>query len=293
MKTKFERAAQAHIASRGSAGTRKLYESDLAAWLLHCELEGVSPDEPDLATATKFRDKLVKKYESSVVRRMLSALSSMHEAAGVSNVFNGKRLQRPERDDVALTKEFTADEAARLIAAAEQEAASGESPHAVRDAAVLRLMYDHGLRVGTVTKILRERVVRRGDRVAIFVRPKKKGWVEVVLTSEAAEALARWMDQSPEMKYVFPAPRGSGPLGTTAINKRLDIYGKRCGVEHPHPHRFRATYITDAIESGIPLHEVQASAHHSDPKSTQRYDRGVRGTGVASMVASFRKGKSE
>lgn len=287
----FERAARAHIASRGSAGTRKLYEGDLAAWLAHCAAEGVSPDEPDLAASTSFRDAIVQKYQPSVVRRILSALSSMHEAAGVNNVFNGKRLQRPERDDVALTKEFTENEARALIAAAEAEYLEDESTTALRDSVVLHLMNEHGLRIGTVLGLRRERVLRNGDSITIQVRPKKKGYVEVVLTSIAAAALAQWLDEDPDLKsgFVFPAPNNRQPLDTRIIGKRLVIYGKRCGVENAHPHRFRATFITAAFDAGVPLNEAQAAAHHSDPKSTLRYDRGRRGTGVADTVAAFRK----
>lgn len=56
-----------------------------------------------------------------------------------------------------------------------------------------------------------------------------------------------------------------------------------------HPHQFRATFITEALDAGVPLHEVQAAVHHADPRTTQRYDRGARGAGVTAALEKFRR----
>ena len=65
------------------------------------------------------------------------------------------------------------------------------------------------------------------------------------------------------------------------------MYGKMLGIK-VHPHSFRAAYITDALDSGLQLHEVQAAVHHADPATTLRYDRRERGAGVAAQVEKFR-----
>jgi len=65
--------------------------------------------------------------------------------------------------------------------------------------------------------------------------------------------------------------------------------GNEAGVKHLHPHRFRSSFVTRALDAGVALHEVQAAVGHSSPDITQRYDRGVRGRGVTLALAKFRK----
>jgi integrase/recombinase XerD len=42
---------------------------------------------------------------------------------------------------------------------------------------------------------------------------------------------------------------------------------------HLSPHSFRVTTITDLLEQGVPLDEVQHLAGHADPRTTRLYDR--------------------
>jgi site-specific recombinase XerD len=40
-----------------------------------------------------------------------------------------------------------------------------------------------------------------------------------------------------------------------------------------HPHRLRHAFVTTALDAGVPLHDVQDSAGHADPRTTMRYNR--------------------
>ena len=39
------------------------------------------------------------------------------------------------------------------------------------------------------------------------------------------------------------------------------------------PHSFRVTTVTDLLEQGVPLEDVQYLAGHADPRTTRLYDR--------------------
>ena len=43
--------------------------------------------------------------------------------------------------------------------------------------------------------------------------------------------------------------------------------------ERLSPHSFRVAAITDLLEQGVPLDEVQQLAGHADPRTTRLYDR--------------------
>jgi len=50
------------------------------------------------------------------------------------------------------------------------------------------------------------------------------------------------------------------------------------------PHSLRHTFITLALDAGVPLGDVQEAASHADPRTTMRYDRGRHGDAAGADV---------
>ncbi|HZA76122.1 MAG TPA: tyrosine-type recombinase/integrase [Acidimicrobiales bacterium] len=49
---------------------------------------------------------------------------------------------------------------------------------------------------------------------------------------------------------------------------------RRAGIaKRVGPHTLRHAFITDALDAGVPLRDVQEAASHADPRTTMRYDR--------------------
>jgi site-specific recombinase XerD len=293
MTSDFERAAREHAASRGAKGTRALYSADLTTWLAFCDAQSFDPARPTRAAVIAYRDKLQASVADATVRRTLAALSSMYDNAlddegkPVASWNPFRKLPRPAAVTHGLTESVT-DEAAQAVIA---EAEKDSSYFGVRDAALIRLLYDTGLRVSSVVALKRTSLFRRGTQLLLRVVVKGGKQKEVEIPDEAAEALDRWLYIASDSEFVFPARGGKGAFATKAVNKRLDVYAKAAGVGHVHPHQFRAAYITSALDAGVPLNEVRASVHHEDPKTTLRYDRKERGAGVTAAVSAFREEK--
>ena len=51
----------------------------------------------------------------------------------------------------------------------------------------------------------------------------------------------------------------------------MTALGKRAGVEDCHPHRMRRTFITNAVNRGMPLQEAATLAGHSSTETTLLY----------------------
>lgn len=47
--------------------------------------------------------------------------------------------------------------------------------------------------------------------------------------------------------------------------------GKKAGVNKVHPHKFRRTVVTKAIDKGMPIEQVQRLLGHSQINTTMRY----------------------
>jgi len=287
----FKEAALEHARSRGAKSTRETYAYDLQTWIDYCAITQADPTKPTLTVATAFRDLLLKTRKGLSVRRTLSALSSMYQAAvdrekplARWNPF--RKLPRPSSDLFSQTEAISDTDVRKIIEKAKDD---------TRDSAVLRLLYDTGLRCSSVAALVRADVVMRGETTVLRVIVKGSKRRETELPEITARALQLWialLDRREESSpWLFPSARGEGHMHPTSINKMVAHYGKLACVDHVHPHRFRASYVTSALDAGIPLHEVQASVHHSSPVTTQRYDRGVRGGGVTDAVAKFRSEK--
>ena len=60
-------------------------------------------------------------------------------------------------------------------------------------------------------------------------------------------------------------------LTESGVELRLREMGKKLGVEKVHPHKFRRTMATRAIEKGMPIEQVQKILGHEQIDTTFRY----------------------
>ena len=169
-----------------------------------------------------------------------------------------------------------ATELRALLAAA----ASGSGAAALRDGAILALLFGCGLRRAEVAAMNREDVADDGR-----VRVHGKGGRErdVWLRNGFAVLVGRWL----EVRGAAPGPlfgrarRGGGVgggrisgSGVHAVVLRLAKAAGVCDVSAPD---FRRTWVGNLLDKGVALPTVQALAGHSDPATTARYDRRIDG----------------
>ena len=68
--------------------------------------------------------------------------------------------------------------------------------------------------------------------------------------------------------------RDGQPLNRNKAARMVANIAKRCGIKkHVTPHVLRAAFVTNALDAGVPIRDVQVAARHSDPATTSRYDR--------------------
>ena len=82
---------------------------------------------------------------------------------------------------------------------------------------------------------------------------------------------------------LYVGERRSGPVFVGANGLRMDRYAadrtvkrlsRRAGiVKRISPRSLRHSFITAALDAGVPLRDVQEAANHADPRTTMRYDR--------------------
>jgi integrase/recombinase XerD len=210
---------------------------------------------------------------ASTVARRVAALRAFfrHE------MLLGKREDNPAaalklpRRHRTLPKTLSPAEAERLI-----DAANGTTPRALRDRAIVELLYGAGLRVSEATGLQR-RSVDLEDRV---VRALGKGSKErvVPLGRPAVDALRRYiaigrphLDRRTRPELFLNA-RG-GPLTRAGIFLILRRLADKAGLDplRVHPHLLRHSFATHLLEGGADLRSVQEMLGHADLSTTELY----------------------
>lgn len=279
------------IESRRATNTRRAYTEDLKKWALFCSQRGFDMGEPTLPASILFRDELKEHgYSDASIHRILACLSLIYRAFMANglvqrNPFDSIILPRPELSRAGKTEAIDDAVVAKLLRVVSKD----KRRRGRRDYAIIRLLYDTGMRRMSVASLLRSDL--KYPRAWITVKGGHKE--PVVFIPETISALKDWLRVAPHSPYVFPSKQDKeSPIELTVVNQALTRRCKEAKIEHLHPHQFRATFITAAYDSGTYERDIQRSVHHVNAETTRLYDRGQRGDNVTEAVAKRRRGNA-
>ena len=242
-----------------SDATRRAYGTDLrsfAAWLAE---HGLTLDDVDARVLADWVSELgrgrTRLAPTSVARRLAAVRGCLRFTYGAARVPDAALAPRRPR------RLPDAPKAAEIDAIL--EVAEGDSPLALRNRALLELLYSAGLRSAEVVGLDLADV--DFDREAIHVHGKGGKERAVPLGEEAAHHLARYLrDARPAL-----ARGAEDALFVSARGRRLDTSTVRRLVRHPH--RLRHAFATHLLEGGADLRTIQELLGHSSLSTTQVY----------------------
>lgn len=141
----------------------------------------------------------------------------------------------------------------------------------LRDLAMLEFMYSTAVRVSELVALDRSDI-RFGESDLIVYG--KGGKERTVYLNEKSnmylkEYLAARTDDNPALFVSVKAPHKR--LSKAGVEYMIRTLGKRALVKNAHPHRFRRTSLTNALNRGMPLQEAMIMAGHCKPETTMRY----------------------
>lgn len=178
---------------------------------------------------------------------------------------NAGALVRRARCGAPLPRALAEVDASRLRSAL----ALASKPTDLRDAALIGLMLDAGLRVGSATQQLVEDLdLERGE--ARVVRAKGNREQQAVLPPPLVDLLRRYVGSRRE-GWLFPAPSG-GPITTRQAARRLALWSERAGLgRRAHPHSLRHRYAVSLYERCEDVNLVRVALGHASVASTTVY----------------------
>ena len=262
-----------------SRNTLEAYRSDLlqyGAWLGGRGIAALSVSHSDLAD---FLSELTEgsgdraPVAAATLQRKLACLRSFHRhlrRVGILEVDPTTKLRAP-RHERRLPNVLTRDEVAKLL-----EQPVGTEPTALRDRALLEVMYACGLRASeAITLEVSDLDLENG-----VLRARGKGSKErlVPIGSAAARALAAYLRRGrPQLAgdrlqaCLFLNRRGGG-LTRQGLYKIVQRHARSAGLEQRmSPHTLRHTFATHLLAGGCDLRSLQEMLGHADITTTQLY----------------------
>jgi integrase/recombinase XerC len=204
------------------------------------------------------------------VQRRLSAVRSFfswlqREKAVVGNPAVDVRAPKSRR---SLPVTVDADQMARLLDIRDT------TPLALRDRALMELLYSSGLRLAELVGLDLSDLDLADRTVRVTGKGRKARIVPV--GSKAIAALGAWLRARTEVAVsgemaVFIG-RGGRRIGPRAVQARVAWWARRQGLPvHLHPHLFRHSFASHILESSQDLRGVQELLGHADIATTQVY----------------------
>ena len=168
-----------------------------------------------------------------------------------------------------LPKILDTNEVSALFEATEARAAS-EEPLALRNLALLEMLYGSGLRATELVSLPRG-ALRVGQPFLIL---KGKGSKErlVPISSRAEKAVVRWREEVPTSSlWLFPS--GKSHLSRIRLYQLVRAMAANAGIppERISPHVLRHAFATHLLSGGADLRVVQSLLGHADIATTQIY----------------------
>jgi integrase/recombinase XerD len=262
-----------------SRNTLEAYRSDLLQYSAWLERRGQDP----LAVGHRELGAFIAELASGMDGRPAAAPATLHRKTACLRSFY-RHLRRTEvltedptahlrapRQGRRLPNVLSRDDVARLLAQP-----SGEDPRALRDRALLELMYACGLRASEAIGL----EVADLDLEAGVLRTRGKGSKErlVPIGGAAVRALVPWLSRGrPKLvgdqleSRVFVNQRGAA-LSRQGLYKIVQRHARSAGLEGKmSPHTLRHTFATHLLAGGCDLRSLQEMLGHADIATTQMY----------------------
>jgi integrase/recombinase XerC len=268
-------------ASRAAANTVKGYRHDLADFnrylmerapsTLDEKRERVMPEKITVEHVRGYLADVMRHASRATVQRRLFAIKAYFRwRTATKDVENPVRTMRSPKVEKRLPQVIGERDAARLVEAE----GDIEGPAALRDRAILEVLYSSGLRVSELTGLCWRDIDEELGMVMVRAGKGNKDRL-VPLGEPAIDALKAWRGAMP----IAWTPEGAAITnlrgGRLTPRSVQNIVARRlvgAGINTPlTPHGLRHCFATHLLNGGADLRSIQEMLGHSSLQTTQRY----------------------
>lgn len=194
------------------------------------------------------------------IRRNLSSFFSWLEEENYILKSPMKRIHKIKTDKVI--KETYSDETLELLR---------DNCNNLRDLAIIDLLSSTGMRVGELVRLNINDIDFENRECVVFGKGNKER--PVYFDARTKIHLRNYInsrnDDNVALFVSLDAPHDR--LNISGVEIRLRQLGRKLGINKVHPHKFRRTVATKAIDKGMPIEQVQSLLGHSQIDTTMHY----------------------
>jgi len=194
------------------------------------------------------------------IRRILSSFFSWLEDEDYILKSPVRRIRKVKSGQAV--KETYTDEALELMR---------DNCNTIRDLAIIDVLASTGMRVGEMVKLNRDDIDFESRECIVFGKGEKER--PVYFDARTKIHILRYLenrsDENPALFVSLCKPHNR--LEISGVEIRLRELGRRLNIPRVHPHKFRRTLATRAIDKGMPIEQVQQLLGHQKIDTTLQY----------------------
>ena len=194
------------------------------------------------------------------IRRIFSSFFSWLEEEDYIAKNPVRRIHRVRAD--SLVKEIISDESMEVLR---------DSCTEMRDLAMIDMLASTGMRVGELVRMNISDIDFQERQCVVFGKGNKERTVYFNARTKIhlSNYLQSRTDSNPALFVSLSEPFNR--LSISGVEKRLRLLGDKINIAKVHPHKFRRTLATTAIDRGMPIEQVQKLLGHVKIDTTLHY----------------------
>ena len=256
LKAVLEVSFQGVIIEMGEEQPKAEEQDSAAAFITAKRIEGCSEK-----TLTYYQmQRRSSKVTIDNIRRILSSFFSWLEDEDFIMKSPVRRIHKVKT--AKIIKETYTDEALELMR---------DNCSTVRDLAIIDLLASSGMRVGELVTLNREDINFNERECVVFGKGNKERLVyfDARTKIHLQNYLDERSDSNPALVVTLQEPHERLMIG--GVETMLRELGRRLKLNKVHPHKFRRTLATSAIDKGMPIEQVQQLLGHQKIDTTMHY----------------------
>ncbi|MBG9992776.1 tyrosine recombinase XerC [Pseudoalteromonas sp. NZS37] len=215
-----------------------------------------------------------KQLSGRTISLKLSCIRSLYKFLKAKNIAEQSHYHNPAvgikgpKFAKPLPKNLDVDQMARLLEIPDDE------PLAIRDKAMMELMYSSGLRISELVGANMQDISAANGEILVRGKGNKERLIPV--GKKALDALKKWLTIRPQFTKpdeiaVFLSSQ-KNRISIRQVRLRMQEWGIKQGISSQvHPHKLRHSFASHILESSGDLRAVQELLGHSSLSATQVY----------------------
>jgi integrase/recombinase XerD len=262
--------------------TLKAYRIDLNQFSNQIEICTVSAFSDITPTILEnFIAQLHQKYKPKTVKRKIASLKALFHYLEFKEIIDKNpfnRVQIKFREPVILPKTIPLHTVETLLSTIYQQRTQAKTTYqrrnALRDAAVIELLFATGMRISELCTLKSDDVNLYDGTILIYGKGDKERRIQIGNNSVIHILDEYRNDFQPEINQCrhFFANQSGKALSDQAVRRMIKKYSSLAGIElHITPHMFRHTFATSLLEADVDIRYIQEMLGHSSINVTEIY----------------------